>query len=163
MVGTTGADSVAVGRGAATTARVGDLMSARADDSLESVVLDGRSGDDRFLVSGTGGAATITAIGGVHTGGDRLSFADSASSATSTFDAAPSSGTIAADGPPIAFRDLELVDVEGREDGTFTVIGSDTHDVLVQDGQTVTAGAGTTAQSAGTRRCALKVGSVTTT
>lgn len=142
---TSTADAIAINRGQFTTTQVADFLPARALDSTESVVVDGRSGDDRFLVSGEGGATTLTLLGGVSTAGDRLSFAAAQSSSTLAFDAAPASGTLTAGGPAIAFRDLEHVDVEGDSTGSFTVEGSDSADTIVQQGATVTVGRGTTA------------------
>jgi hypothetical protein len=146
---TTGADEVALFRGSSSTLQVGTTLPLRAAAATESVQVDGGTGDDRVLVSGGGGTATVTVLGGGHTGGDRLSFAAAVAAAAVAFDAAPASGTLVADGPPIAFRDLEHVDVEGDGSGSFTVRGSDADDVLVQDGGTVTAGRGTTAAFTG--------------
>lgn len=143
--GTTGADSIAVFRGSSTVAQVDATLPARAQPTTESLVVSGRSGDDRFIVNGDGGTAEITIDGGISTGGDRLSFAAAVSSAAVTFDATPASGTLAAGGPAIAFRELEHIDAEGDEAGTFTVNGSDSTDAIVQEGGTVTVGRGTTA------------------
>lgn len=141
---TTGGDHIAIFRGAAVVTQVGETLPVRAVAGTESLVVNGRSGDDRFVVNGEGGTATITVDGGVHTAGDRISFAAAQSSAAVTLDAAPASGTLAAGGPAIAFRDLEHIDAEGDDAGSFTVSGSDTHDTIVQSGDTVTVGRGTT-------------------
>lgn len=143
--GTSAGDTIAIFRGQAVVTQVGDTLPVRAAGTTESLAVNGRAGDDRFVVSGEGGTAAITVDGGVHTGGDRLSFAAAVTSATVAFDAAPASGTLTAGGPPIAFRNLEHVDAEGDGTGTFRVLGSDSADSIVADAATVTVGRGTTA------------------
>ncbi|HEX2177110.1 MAG TPA: hypothetical protein VHG70_14490 [Nocardioidaceae bacterium] len=138
--GTTGADRFAVGRGTALSVQVADLLPVRVH-ATESAVLAAGDGDDRVDVTGDGGPATLQVAGGPDAGADQLTFAEARHDATVSVDDEQGTGQLAAGtGPPVGFRGVERVDVEGDTAGTLTVQGSDAPDTVTQLNNTVSVG-----------------------
>lgn len=144
---TGGADDIAVNRGFSATdslaVAIGAWVPVRAAvPATEIVALDALGGDDRFTIAGDHGPPSLTLDGGSDADGDRMLVGYPVTDARVTLDAGYGAGQVFVDGPPVVFQGLEVVDLEGDGLGVVTILGSDTADVLQQQGDTLQ-GAGT--------------------
>lgn len=143
LTGTAAADQVPVTRSTTLTAQFGNLLPARVTGDAEAVRIQGREGDDRFIVTGSGGPASLTVDGGDSIA-DLLLVTHGAPDADVRFSSAPGSGSVQTQGPAVGFVGVEEVDLEGDGTGTATIHGSDAADTILQTGDRVTVGAGKT-------------------
>jgi hypothetical protein len=143
--GSSASDQIPVTREPATdtlTAQVGSLLPARLAASTEAVRVEGAEGDDRFVLAGAGGPASVTVDGGADPSTDTLVATQDVTNATVAYATDPSSGIVDTAAPPVGFAGLETVEVEGDGTGTLMVTGSAAPDALTQLGNRVTAGPG---------------------
>lgn len=142
VLGTPASDDIPVVRAAVLTVQVGATLPARITAESEAVSVLGAAGEDRFLVSGSGGPPSFTVEGGSDAAADRLDVTPQVTDAAVTLSAGGASGLVEPGGPAIGFAQLEAVALEGDSTGTLTVRGSTAEDVISQLGNAVTVDAG---------------------